>query len=47
MEKVVGKEFPLEKQRDMLEEMNALKLPLLYQNLVAVRFLGTLLLTLQ
>jgi hypothetical protein len=35
MEKVVGKEFPLEKQRDMLEEMNALKLPLLYQNLVA------------
>jgi len=35
MEKVVGKEFPLEKQRDMLEEMVALKLPLLYQNLVA------------
>ena len=34
MEKVVGKEFPLEKQRDMLEEMSH-KLPLLYQNLVA------------
>ena len=36
MDKVQGKEIPIEKQRDMLVEMNALKLPLLYQNLIAV-----------
>ena len=34
MEKVTGKEIPIEKQRDMLVEINALKLPLLYQNLI-------------
>ena len=36
MDKVEGKEIPIEKQRDMLLEMNALKLPLLYQSLVSV-----------
>ena len=36
MDKVAGKEIPIEKQRDMLVEMNALKLPLLYQNLIGV-----------
>ncbi|MCX5895566.1 MAG: L-2-amino-thiazoline-4-carboxylic acid hydrolase [Proteobacteria bacterium] len=35
MDKVEGKEIPIEKQRDMLVQMNALKLPLLYQSLVA------------
>lgn len=34
MEKVFGKEMPIEKQRDMLVAQNALKLPLLYQNLL-------------
>ena len=34
MEKVAGKEIPIEKQRDLLVAQNALKLPLLYQNLV-------------
>ena len=36
MEKVQGKEIPIEKQRDMLVETNALKLPLLFQNLIGV-----------
>ncbi len=36
MEKQTGKEIPWEKQRDMLIEMTALKLPLLYQSLVNV-----------
>ncbi len=35
MEKVVGKEIPWEQQRDTLIERCALKLPLLYQSLVA------------
>ena len=35
MDKVNGKEMPIEKQRDMLLEINSLKLPLLYQNLIA------------
>ncbi len=34
MEKVIGKEMPIEKQRDVLVAQNALKLPLLYQNLL-------------
>ena len=34
MEKVIGKEMPVEKQRDLLIAQTALKLPLLYQNLV-------------
>ena len=34
MEKVTGKEMPIEKQRDLLVVQNALKLPLLYQNLL-------------
>lgn len=34
MEKVVGKEMPWEKQKQLLIEMGALKLPLLYQSLV-------------
>jgi len=34
MEKVIGKEMPLEKQRDLLVVQNALKLPLLYHNLL-------------
>ena len=36
MDKATGKEMPWEKQRDMLIEMVALKLPLLYQSLVKV-----------
>ena len=36
MEKVVGKEIPWEKQKEMLIEMVALKLPFLYQSLVKV-----------
>ena len=34
MNKLTAKEVPWEKQRDMLIEMNALKLPLLYHSLV-------------
>ena len=34
VEKVFGKEMPIEKQRDLLVAQNALKLPLLYQNLL-------------
>ncbi len=36
MTKVIGKEIPWEKQRDMLVEMTALKAPLQYQALVKV-----------
>ncbi len=36
MTKVVGKEIPWEKQRDMLVEMTALKAPTQYQSLVKV-----------
>lgn len=36
MNKLVGKEIPWEKQRAILIEMNALKLPLLHQSLIAV-----------
>jgi hypothetical protein len=36
MEKAIGKEMPWEAQRAMLIEMNALKLPLLYQTMVKV-----------
>ncbi len=35
MDKLVGKEMPLEKQRDILVDRCALKLPLLHQSLVA------------
>ncbi|MBI5376156.1 MAG: L-2-amino-thiazoline-4-carboxylic acid hydrolase [Candidatus Schekmanbacteria bacterium] len=34
-EKIVGKDFPWEKQREMLIERVSMKLPQLYQNLVA------------
>ncbi|MBN2107433.1 MAG: L-2-amino-thiazoline-4-carboxylic acid hydrolase [Deltaproteobacteria bacterium] len=34
MEKVAGKDIPVEKQRDLLIAQNALKLPLLHQNLI-------------
>ena len=34
MNKLTAKEVPSEKQRDLLIELNALKLPLLYQSLV-------------
>jgi hypothetical protein len=36
MTKVVGKEIPWEKQRDMLVEMTALKAPTQYQSLIKV-----------
>ena len=36
MEKIIGKEMPIEKQRDILLMQTALKLPLLYQTLVEV-----------
>jgi len=35
MDKQMGKEIPWEKQREMLIEQNALKLPLLYHNLIS------------
>ncbi len=36
MEKIIGKEMPIERQRDMLLMQTALKLPLLYQTLIEV-----------
>jgi hypothetical protein len=36
MEKLIGKEKPWEEQRQLLIEMNSLKLPLLYQSLIEV-----------
>ena len=35
MEKVIGKEMPIEKQRDILIELTALKLPQIYQDMIA------------
>ena len=35
MEKAIGKEMPIEKKRDMLIELSALKLPQTYQDIVA------------
>ena len=36
MTKAVGKDIPWEKQRDLLVEMTALKLPFLFQSLVSI-----------
>jgi hypothetical protein len=36
MEKIIGKEMPIEKQRDLLLMQTALKLPLLFQTLLEV-----------